>query len=270
MLAIFFATYAAVFIAEIVGDKLLYTTGVLATRYRWGAVVIGMALAFCCKMAAAVAIGAAVATLLEHYRWVVALLTAASFVLLALTMWRKSDVRQPKEKDTRILQGSMVAFATIFFSEWFDVGMQAAGTMAVGVRLVVEATGRRERDGRGRHRLARRGRRDGDQGRARGRVWRERPELDRAAGRAQESALCGRRGHRRDRRAGDARDARAHRRLRWTSATGGRLRHVFSAPPNRYFSRFTKNSTHADARTWLSPFDLIRPDTFISSTRTPR
>ena len=43
MLAIFFATYAAVFIAEIVGDKLLYTTGVLATRYRWGAVVIGMA-----------------------------------------------------------------------------------------------------------------------------------------------------------------------------------------------------------------------------------
>jgi putative Ca2+/H+ antiporter (TMEM165/GDT1 family) len=131
MLSIFFATYAAVFIAEIVGDKLLYTTGVLATRYRWGAVVLGMALAFCCKMAAAVAIGAAVATLLEHYRWVVAVLTATSFVFLALTLWRKSDVRQPKAKDTRILQGSMVAFATIFFSEWFDVGMQAAGTMAV-------------------------------------------------------------------------------------------------------------------------------------------
>ena len=131
MTAIFFATYAAVFIAEIVGDKLLYTTGVLATRYRWGAVVIGMGVAFCCKMAAAVAIGAAVATLLEHYRWVVALLTATSFVFLALTMWRKPDVRAPKEKDARILQGAMVAFATIFFSEWFDVGMQAAGTMAV-------------------------------------------------------------------------------------------------------------------------------------------
>src|SRR5262249_60070572 len=50
---------------------------------------------------------------------------------LAMTMWRKSDIRAPKEKDTRILQGTMVAFATIFFSEWFDVGMQAAGTMAV-------------------------------------------------------------------------------------------------------------------------------------------
>lgn len=131
MFTIFLATYATVFIAEIVGDKLLYTTGVLATRYRWGSVVVGMALAFACKMAAAVAIGAAVATLLEHYRWVIALVTAASFVFLAFTLFRKSDVRQAKEKDTRILQGAMVAFATIFLSEWFDVGMQAAGTMAV-------------------------------------------------------------------------------------------------------------------------------------------
>ncbi|HUL71591.1 MAG TPA: TMEM165/GDT1 family protein [Vicinamibacterales bacterium] len=131
MLAIVFATYATVFLAEIVGDKLLYTTGVLATRYRWGAVVAGMAMAFAAKMAAAVAIGAAIATLLVNYRWVVALVTAASFVFLAMTLWRKSDVRAPKEKDARILQGSMVAFATIFFSEWFDVGMQAAGTMAV-------------------------------------------------------------------------------------------------------------------------------------------
>ena len=129
MPAIFFATYAAVFIAEIVGDKLLYTSSVLATRYRWASVASGMALPHA-HAAATFTIGAAVATLLEHYRWVVALLTAMSFVLLALTMWRKSDVRQPKEKDTRILQGSMVAFVTIFFSEWFDVGMQAAGTMA--------------------------------------------------------------------------------------------------------------------------------------------
>src|SRR2546429_53536 len=34
MFAVLLATYAAVFLAEIVGDKLLYTTGILATRYR--------------------------------------------------------------------------------------------------------------------------------------------------------------------------------------------------------------------------------------------
>ena len=41
MLEVLLATYTAVFVAEIVGDKLLYTSGVLATRFRWGAVVSG-------------------------------------------------------------------------------------------------------------------------------------------------------------------------------------------------------------------------------------
>jgi putative Ca2+/H+ antiporter (TMEM165/GDT1 family) len=57
-LAIFAATYVAVFIAEIVGDKLLYTTGVLATRYRSLPIIFGMALAFMVKMGAAVMGGA--------------------------------------------------------------------------------------------------------------------------------------------------------------------------------------------------------------------
>jgi putative Ca2+/H+ antiporter (TMEM165/GDT1 family) len=128
MFSIFFATYGAVFIAEIVGDKLLYTTGVLATRYRWAAIVCGMAVAFMCKMAVAVAVGDAIAHL---PRWLVASVTGASFVGVALTLWKKPDVRKPKEKDTRILQGAMVAFAAIFFSEWGDVGMIMAGAMAV-------------------------------------------------------------------------------------------------------------------------------------------
>jgi putative Ca2+/H+ antiporter (TMEM165/GDT1 family) len=131
MLSVFLATYGTVFIAEIVGDKLLYTSSVLATRYRWASVASGMALAFMAKMAAAVAIGAAAAKMLEQYRWVVALVTAASFVGVALVMFQKPDMRAPKEKDARILQGASVAFATIFFSEWFDVGMMTAAAMAV-------------------------------------------------------------------------------------------------------------------------------------------
>ena len=45
LIALFLATYGAVFLAEIVGDKLLYTTGVLATRYRPMPIVIGATLA---------------------------------------------------------------------------------------------------------------------------------------------------------------------------------------------------------------------------------
>jgi len=126
--AIFLTTYGAVFLAEIVGDKLLYTSGVLATRYRWIAVITGMALAFMAKMSVAVLVGAAIGNLLPT--WLVAALTAVSFVGVAIAMWRKPDVRTPKEKDTRILKGALVAFGTIFFSEWGDKGMVTAGTWA--------------------------------------------------------------------------------------------------------------------------------------------
>lgn len=127
MLTIFVATYAAVFVAEIVGDKLLYTTGVLATRYRSLSIVFGMAVAFMCKMGAAVAAGEAVARL---PRPLVAAVTGASFIGVAYTLWRKPDVRKPKEKDKRVIHGAAVAFSAIFFSEWGDVGMITAAAMA--------------------------------------------------------------------------------------------------------------------------------------------
>src|SRR5262245_22740854 len=127
MLAIFLATYAAVFVAEIVGDKLLYTTGVLATRYRSGSIVAGMAAAFMCKMAVAVAVGEAISRLPKV---LVAVVTAASFIGVAYTLWRKPDVRAPKAKDSTVMRGAAVAFAAIFFSEWGDVGMITAAAMA--------------------------------------------------------------------------------------------------------------------------------------------
>jgi len=127
LLQLVLTTYGAVFVAEIVGDKLLYTTGVLAARYRSAAVVLGMALAFMCKMAVAVAVGAAITRL---PRWLVAAFTAASFIGVAIAVWRKPDVRQPKAKDNTVLSGATVAFATIFFSEWGDVGQVTAAGMA--------------------------------------------------------------------------------------------------------------------------------------------
>lgn len=127
MLELVLTTYGAVFVAEIVGDKLLYTTGVLATRYRSASVVIGMALAFMCKMAVAVAVGAAITRL---PRWIVASVTGASFVGVAFAVWRKPDVRQPKAKDARVFTGATVAFLAIFLSEWGDVGQVTAAGMS--------------------------------------------------------------------------------------------------------------------------------------------
>jgi putative Ca2+/H+ antiporter (TMEM165/GDT1 family) len=127
MLAILLATYGAVFVAEIVGDKLLYTTGVLATRYRTVPIMLGMLLAFMCKMAVAVAVGSAISKLPPVF---VALLTAASFIGVAVTLWRKPVERSQSEIDRRYARAAMVSFAAIFFSEWGDVGQITAATMA--------------------------------------------------------------------------------------------------------------------------------------------
>jgi putative Ca2+/H+ antiporter (TMEM165/GDT1 family) len=127
VIEIFFATYGAVFMAEIVGDKLLYTTGVLATRYRTPPVMVGMLIAFMAKMAVAVAVGSAIGRLPPL---LVAAVTSASFIGVAMTIWRKPVERSQDEIDRRYARAAMVSFAAIFFSEWGDVGQITAATMA--------------------------------------------------------------------------------------------------------------------------------------------
>ena len=127
MIVIFFATFGAVFIAEIVGDKLLYTTGVLAARYRTAPIMIGMAAAFMAKMGVAVLVGEAISRL---PRLLVAGITAVSFIGVAITLWRKDDHYREERDKHKAHKAAMVSFAAIFFSEWGDVGQITAATLA--------------------------------------------------------------------------------------------------------------------------------------------
>jgi putative Ca2+/H+ antiporter (TMEM165/GDT1 family) len=126
MLPVLFATYGAVFVAEIVGDKLLYTTGVLATRYRTLPILCGMAVAFMAKMAVAVLVGKAISTLPPL---VVAAITTVNFFAIAVALWRKPD-RKESKREYPASRAVMVSFAAIFFSEWGDIGQVTAATMA--------------------------------------------------------------------------------------------------------------------------------------------
>ena len=126
MLPIFLATYGAVFVAEIVGDKLLYTTGVLAARYRTVPIMLGMSLAFMLKMGVAVAVGEAISKLPA---WLVATVTATSFIGVAIAVWRK-DERRAIHQEVSAPKAAMVSFAAIFFSEWGDVGQITAAAMS--------------------------------------------------------------------------------------------------------------------------------------------
>ena len=136
MVVVFFATFGTVFVAEIVGDKLLYTTGVLATRYRTLPIMFGMMVAFMAKMGVAVLVGEAISRL---PRILVASITAVSFLGVAFALWRKSDLPKEKWKQQSARKAAMVSFAAIFFSEWGDVGQVTAATLTAkyGVPFVV-------------------------------------------------------------------------------------------------------------------------------------
>ena len=140
MPVIFFATFGAVFLAEIVGDKLLYTTGVLAARYRTLPIMIGMVAAFMAKMGVAVLVGEAISRL---PRLLVAAITAISFIGVAIALWRKDDQYRAERDKHKTHKAAMITFAAIFFSEWGDVGQVTAAAMAakyhVGVVVWVGA-----------------------------------------------------------------------------------------------------------------------------------
>ena len=134
MILIFFTAFGIVFVAEIVGDKLLYTTGVLAARYRTLPIMLGMAAAFMAKMGVAVIVGDAIAHL---PRSLVAAITAISFLGVAFALWRKSDRPRSSDKEHGASKAAMVSFAAIFFSEWGDVGQITAATLAAKYHLAL-------------------------------------------------------------------------------------------------------------------------------------
>jgi putative Ca2+/H+ antiporter (TMEM165/GDT1 family) len=126
MIVVFLTTFGAVFVAEIVGDKLLYTTSVLAARYRTAPIMTGMAVAFMAKMGVAVLVGSAIARL---PRTLVAAITAISFLSVAIVLWRKPDRKSETKREHTHKKAAMISFAAIFFSEWGDVGQVTAATL---------------------------------------------------------------------------------------------------------------------------------------------
>jgi putative Ca2+/H+ antiporter (TMEM165/GDT1 family) len=134
MLHAFWVTYAAVFAAEILGDKFLYTTGILSTRYRTPPMMIGIALAFMAKMSVAVAIGDALATVPPV---VIAVVTMAGMIGIAFSFWREPPPRVASATAYSNSEAAMISCASVMFSEWADLGQMTAAAMAVQLRAPV-------------------------------------------------------------------------------------------------------------------------------------
>lgn len=125
----FFVAYSTVLIAELLGDKTLFTLAALATRFRLAPIIAGATLAFALKMAAAVLLGHFIANLPPG---LVTKVSGLAFLAMAGGMLYR--LLRPK---AQTLTSAPVAFGTAFLSsfvalfvpEWGDPGQLAAALL---------------------------------------------------------------------------------------------------------------------------------------------
>jgi putative Ca2+/H+ antiporter (TMEM165/GDT1 family) len=122
------ATFATVFLTEMLGDKALFTISALVTRFRPLPVFCGVVLAFMGKMLAAVLFGHAITGLPPT---VVAATSALTFLITAVVIWFKKQEDSSVEPEPPKLwpKTLLTAFAAIFFSEWADAGQLTAAML---------------------------------------------------------------------------------------------------------------------------------------------
>jgi len=125
--AVLLAAYSTVLVAELVGDKLLYTAASLAARFRAALVLAAMALAFSGKMGVAVMAGSALTKIPPLWT---ALLSAMVFFTTAAVIWFRRGGGTERETARTWPQAAAVSFGTLFLTEWGDPGQIAAAAIA--------------------------------------------------------------------------------------------------------------------------------------------
>lgn len=122
------AAYSTVLVAELVGDKAIYTVASLALRFRPGLVFGAISVAFMFKMLGAVLLGRAIVHVFG--RWTT-LASAMALFASALFIWLKGP-ELALAKPTVSADWSRaisVSFSSLFFTEWGDAGQIAAAAL---------------------------------------------------------------------------------------------------------------------------------------------
>jgi putative Ca2+/H+ antiporter (TMEM165/GDT1 family) len=122
--------YWTVLVAELVGDRSIYTVSTLSIRFRPVIVMSTMALAFAGKMFAVVLLGRVIMRL--NLQWT-GLLSGGAFLLAAWLIWLDEplDAGAIEPGQCSWLRASSICFGSLFFAEWGDTGQIAAAALAV-------------------------------------------------------------------------------------------------------------------------------------------
>jgi putative Ca2+/H+ antiporter (TMEM165/GDT1 family) len=122
-------SYWTILVAELVGDRSIYTVASLAMRFRPLLVFAGITFAFLGKMLAAVLFGKLLASLPPA--WIGAVSAATFFSTAACIWFRRGDRPEPGAEVTAAWRSAvMLSFSAIFFSEWADFGQLSAAALA--------------------------------------------------------------------------------------------------------------------------------------------
>jgi Ca2+/H+ antiporter, TMEM165/GDT1 family len=122
------ASYWTVLVAELIGDKSIFTVASLTLRFRAGLVFLAMVAAFGGKMLAAVLFGSLLTQLPAP---VVTAASAIAFFGAGLFIWfRKPESQTPDPvSPPQWSHAALVAFASLFLSEWADPGQITTAAM---------------------------------------------------------------------------------------------------------------------------------------------
>jgi putative Ca2+/H+ antiporter (TMEM165/GDT1 family) len=117
-----------VFVAELVGDKSIYSIASLSLRFRAGVVFTGITVAFAFKMLAAVLL---VRLLIRLHFWT-DFLSAVAFFFSAFFLWiREPDsIQEPNSANSSWWRGVMACFLTLFLTEWGDPSQIALAALS--------------------------------------------------------------------------------------------------------------------------------------------
>lgn len=122
---VFLVSYWTVLVAELIGDKSIYTVASLSLRFRARIMFLGMFLAFGGKMLVAVLTGQALVQIPPHWT---AVLSTLIFFTSAILIWFKKPkpLPDPKSAGVKWTRAMLVPFAALFLTEWCDPGQISA------------------------------------------------------------------------------------------------------------------------------------------------
>jgi putative Ca2+/H+ antiporter (TMEM165/GDT1 family) len=136
---VFAAVYWSVLVAELIGDKSIYTVTSLALRFPRRIVIVAIVLAYSFKMGGAVLLGG---LLLRLPGRTLTLVSAVGFLAAAITIVIRGE-KEEKAPHVDWRRGAFACFASLFLTEWADPGqmMTVAAAMRTGLPGAVWVAG---------------------------------------------------------------------------------------------------------------------------------